>query len=205
VSREPLRLAGAAGLRSLQEAEGWFREVLRPDGRECKSAIPYLLGVRRFSNPAWQRGRLYGDGGVAFSLLDIGDAIERTAQQSVHGDAAVLLRGAADVLGHAVRDAGIVRQLLADLPIQATVYRYGAVVALGALGELPCPSTVLSDPHDRAGAEAYALAVGLAPCPAEERVANLRRMDRHLSRALRVLTATMAGRAAEGDAIGIMM
>ena len=65
---------------------------------------------------------------------------------------ATLLRSAVDILGSTVRDTRVLRDLFASSPEHATPLRHGVVVvALGALGEIVSPETVVRDTNDRAG------------------------------------------------------
>ncbi|HEY0971331.1 MAG TPA: hypothetical protein VGE02_10240 [Gemmatimonadales bacterium] len=196
-----LVLAGEGGLRPVEEVAEWLCAILRPAGRTFKSPEMHLESVRRFPNPQFVRGPLYDEAPEAFSLLDVGDVLLRLSHLATDGRIAVLLASAAGVLGSAVRDARLLHALLAELPPGETYHRHAALVALGALGMVVEPGVALADSYDRAGLDAYALAVGLSPGEPEERAERLAAVHELVAPSLHSWLDEICDRVRDGDTV----
>jgi hypothetical protein len=206
-SAPAVALAGEAGLRPWAEVEEWLRDALAPVGRDgFKTPQPHLLGVRRFPNPACERGPLHDEQREAFSLLDVGDVLGRLAALTAYAPSlSVLLRCASDLLGCAVRDPAPLRTLLAALPGRDSFHRQGTVVALAALGELVEPGEAIAGPTDQDGLDAYALALGIIAAAPGDRAHRLRSIEPLVASSLYVRLDEMTRRAADGGTVTIAL
>lgn len=200
-----LSMAGAMGMRPLDVARQWVREVLAPQGRELRSPQSLLNDVRRVPNPLRDRGPLYDETKQGFSQLDVGDLLLEVSNLTSHSRIAVLCRAAVDIMGFAVRDAAPVRRLLTELPKYERLYRSGAVIALAALGSGITPEDAMFDSCDDDGLTAYGLGIGISPMSPLERADRISALQYRVGSVLRDRVAEMYERAAGGEAIGIAM
>lgn len=200
-----LGLAGGLGGCTLTTATAWATELLRAEGRGPGAITDYLGAVRRFPNPRCDKGPLYDETREPLSLLDVGDVLDVLSRVTSHTELSVLLRTAVDVMGYAVRDPGLLRWLLTNLPKHESLYRQGAVVALGAIGSAVSPDDVVRDAHDLPGLNAYALAIALTPMSTQDRMARIDSVVATLGRAARSWAVEVLDRLAEGSALGVIM
>ena len=117
----------------------------------------------------------------------------------------ILDDGDTAVLGSAVRDPGLLRRILDELPASERLYRQGAVVALGAMGGAVAPADAMRDAHDEAGLNAYLLVTALTPMDIHTRVARACAMSEHVAPELRVWLREIIERLGGGDTISAIM
>jgi hypothetical protein len=189
----------------LQTALGWTLELLKPEGRSIEHPVAYLDHVRRYPNPQARGTRFHDESPLSQSLLDVGDVLESLARLTSHAELSVLLRAAVDVMGYVVRDPAMLRWVLDALPRRETLYRQGAVVALGALGGDVTPADAMNDARDHAGLNSYLLAVAVSPARTEVRVARARGAISEVAPELRQWLRDVTERFADGDCVSAIM
>lgn len=204
--REPaLALTGAAGLRPVSEATAWVRAIVAPQGRAVAQPAALIAHLRRFPNPRCDRGPLYDAVREPFSLVDIGDLLLYLGGLTSDGRLGTHLLSAAEILGTAVRDAGLLQDLLTALPQHDTYHGHGTVIALAALGVVVDPAEVVRDAYDRRGLDAYAIALGVAPHVSHERRARLEPLRTWVGLPLREWATELIERAEAGETVALAM
>lgn len=124
--------------------------------------------------------------GKHLSVLDRVDALAYVFRAFSVPRANVLIDSAQQLLGHVVRDAKLIRKLLAELPSNAPQARRTLWVALGLLGEPVALEDVELDRAEFQDAVAWVLAAVLADW--EGAVEQVRQLDQQVEGAARKAT-----------------
>jgi hypothetical protein len=169
-SARTVQIVGEAAVLSLRElaslgAAARAEDV--PTGGGGRGMPTALEGARRFpplgEKPlGWQADAWLGGGRGDLAVVDRVDALLAIYDAMGLPVASALLGDASALLGHVIRDADFVREVLAALPAGEAPVRRAAVVALGLLGTLPPLAEAVTDLRSSHDLEAYVFACALA-------------------------------------------
>lgn len=188
---------GEAGTVSLSELEPLLQSAADllelPEGR-AQGLVERARRVPSGDDPGGER---FGAAAEApLSLLDRIDAVTLVFRAFSVPRANVLVDQARAVLGHAVRDVELLKEILEELPDREREARRTVWIALALLGELVSPDEARLDPGSFEDVTAWTLSAVLADW--EGAVERIDRMDRQVEGPARSVTDMALARVESG-------